>query len=179
MAQTGGVPLALMDAGSVIQPQSKQALDLQPECVRAYVYDFSDAFKSQSKMVLPNCYTDPSDSIAIIRLAELIKNNPKRSREIAKIIKSWTDYRSQCAIKQTAYVEAVADVESFLSGKMSLKEASKSSYEGPCAAPNPYTSTCQTFGNTTVCRSGGGGLPSSQMVCRTTLFSSTCTFSDR
>ncbi|PKP93204.1 MAG: hypothetical protein CVT75_06430 [Alphaproteobacteria bacterium HGW-Alphaproteobacteria-14] len=114
MAQTASAPLAAKDPEPLVQPFSSQALELQPGCVRAYVYEFSDAFKSQSKMALPNCYTDPKDSMAIVRLVELIKTNPKQSRDIAKIVKSWTDYRSQCAIKQTAYVEAVADVEAFI-----------------------------------------------------------------
>lgn len=161
---------------SAIQPFTPKALELQPNCMKVYLEGFSDEFRSRARMGLPNCYCDPQDSDALVKLAKILQDHPKARASIGKIIKSWSDYRSHCAINQTAYAEALSDVILFLGGKISLKEASKGSFEGVCAAPNPFTTTCQTIGGTTICRSGGGGLPPSQMVCRTGEYSSTCTY---
>lgn len=161
---------------AVPAPYTKKALELQPECMKNFVYRLDDRFKAKSKVAVPNCYTDPQDSEALSTLAQLLEKNPKQSQSIAKIMRSWTDNRAQCAIKQTAYAEAVKDVESFLGGTLPLKQASSGTFEGICAASNPFTTTCRTFAGQTTCVSGGGGLPSSQMVCRSGAYSSTCTF---
>lgn len=161
-----------------IKPNFKQALEMQPDCIRLFVHGFSDAFRSQSRMALPNCYTDPQDSIALTRLQEMLVAYPKEARNIARIIRSWTDNRAQCTIKQTAYHEAEDDVRSYLKGSISLREASKGTFEGVCNRISPYTTNCRTSGSSTVCTSGGGGLPSSRMDCRYRDSSSECTFTE-
>lgn len=176
ITQADGGGSSSIQSTPLVQPFSKKALQLQQNCVQIYLDDFNEAFRDQSKMALPNCYTDPQDSDAIRRLAQIVKNNPKEARNIAKIVKSWSDNRAQCIIKQTAYSEAVRDAEAYLEQRLTLKEAARSGYEGLCAAPNPYTTSCQTIGSSTVCNSGGGGLPASRMVCHSGLNSSSCTF---
>ena len=163
--------------GAFPAPMTDQALQLQPDCMKIYVYGLPDRFKAQSKVALPNCYTDPQDSAALVELAQLLEHHPKEASAIARIMRSWTDNRAKCSIKQTAYTEAVGDVRSYLKGSLPLKEATSGSFEGVCAAPNPFTTTCRTIGGSTTCMSGGGGMPSSQMVCRSDAYSSTCTFS--
>lgn len=175
-AQDAESPPENVSAPPKIQPFTPKALELQPNCMKVFLEGFNEKFRKQARMAIPNCYTDPQDSDALVKLAKILEERPTEHSNIAKIIKSWSDFRQHCAIKQTAYAEALDDITSYLEGEISLKEASKSSFEGVCLAPDVFTTTCQTIGITTTCSSGGGGLPPSRMVCHTGPYSSTCTY---
>lgn len=172
---------AYKDPRSLEQIQKGQ---ISRECIRAYREDFDGGFKSNSKMVLPDCYNYPENSFALNQLKKILRDNPKESRNIAMILRSWTDVRESCLVKETAYAPAVEEIISYINGEIPLKEASSGRYEGRCGrresdVTHPYTTTCETNGNTTTCKSSGGGLPRSQMVCRSNGTSSTCTFSEQ
>lgn len=172
---------AYKDGRSAEQIQKGQ---LSRECIRAYLDDFSRQFKSQSKMVLPDCYNYPENSFALNMLKKILRENPRESANIARILRSWTDVREECLVKETAYAAAVEEILSYIKGEVPLKEASSGRYEGRCgrtgsSITHPYTTTCETSGNTTICNSSGGGLPRSQMVCRSTSTSSSCTFTEQ
>lgn len=154
------------------------------ECMRIYLDDFDREFKSQSKMVAPDCYNYPENVFSLNQLKKILRENPRDSSNIAKILRSWTDTREDCLVKETAYAPAVEEIWSYIRGEISLKDASSGRYEGNCGrrssdVMHPYTTTCETNGITTTCKSSGGGLPRSQMVCRTTQTSSSCTFSEQ
>lgn len=150
--------------------------ELSRKCIRLFLDGFDRNFKSQSRMVMPDCYSNPNESIGIEKLAEAVKANPKEARNIALIVRSWTDNRPHCIVKQTAYAAAMQDVAQYLAGSISFKEASRGTFEGSCGTRQEYTTSCETRGDTIVCYSRGGGLPSSRSECTFKDGQSRCTF---